>query len=142
MQKPIITILSLFLLTTFACDNSDTSLRNTRNDAINGVITYRDDSKIPPTSEMTIRLLELEADGSSKVIKELKMESGSSGRPFPFTLPYDKQAINKDKKYALDIDIDFIVANLYYTLEPIEVLSNGLKRDVTAILVKGPKPVD
>ncbi|GAB5551093.1 MAG: hypothetical protein Sapg2KO_06840 [Saprospiraceae bacterium] len=141
MQKPVTLILSLLLSTFFACSNSDTSLRNTRNDTITGMISYRDDSKIPGTSDIIIRLLEM-GDGENKVINEMTMKTGERGIPFPFALPFDKPSIEKDKKYALDIDIKFIQANLYYTLEPIEVLSNGLQRDVSVILVKGPKPQD
>ncbi|MEM6377638.1 MAG: YbaY family lipoprotein [Bacteroidota bacterium] len=138
MSKPLTFILSLFLMTVFACNNGDTTLRNTRNDAITGMISYRDSDKIPPTSVITLRLLELEGS-ENKIINEMTMESGGGGIPYPFSFPYDKSKIEDGKTYALDIDIDFITANLYYTLEPIEVLSNGLKRDVSVILVKGPK---
>lgn len=138
MSKSLSFIASVFLLTVFACNNGDTTLRNTRNDAITGMISYRDNNKIPPSSLITIRLLEM-GEAEPKIINEMTMESGGGGIPFPFTLPYDKSAIEENKKYALDIDIDFMVANLYYTLEPIEVLNNGLKRDVSVILVKGPK---
>lgn len=141
MQKPVTLILSLVLSTFFACTNSDTSLRNTRNDAITGMISYRDDSKIPSSGDIIIRLLEIGQE-ENKVINEMTMKANGNGKPFPFTLPYDKPSIEKGKTYALDIDIEFMVANLYYTLEPIEVLSNGLQRDVTVILVKGPKPQD
>lgn len=141
MQKLVILVLSLFLSTLFACNNGDSSLRNTRNDAITGMISYRDDSRIPNTGNIIIRLLEIGPE-ENKVVNEMTMQAGGRGIPFPFTLPYDKPSIEKGKTYALDIDIEFVGANLYYTLEPIEVLSNGLKRDVSIILVKGPKPQD
>lgn len=139
MQKPLIFVLVLLLSTFLACNNGDSSLRNTRNDAITGMISYRDDSKVPSSANIIMRLLEIGPD-ENKVINEMTMQAGNGGIPFSFTFPYDKPSIEKEKTYALDIDIEFMVANLYYTLEPIEVLSNGLKRDVSVILVKGPKP--
>jgi uncharacterized lipoprotein YbaY len=150
MKTQFLIALSLLVLALGACKSDAANTETTQKDAANteattadeitGIITYRDDGNIPSTADITIRLVDLSAE-DKKVVSETTFKTGSNGKPFSFTLPYDADAIEVGKIYGLDADINFMVASLYYTLEPVEVLNNGLKNEITMILVKGPKSV-
>jgi uncharacterized lipoprotein YbaY len=151
MNIRLIICVSLLALAFWGCNNDTPAATSNNNDApatasigsneITGVITYRDDSKLPSTTDVTIHLVDLSSE-DKQVISETTFKTGTNGKPFPFTLPYDAETIEAGKTYGLDANIDFITASLYYTLEPIEVLNNGVKNEVVMILVKGPKPVE
>jgi uncharacterized lipoprotein YbaY len=105
---------------------------------IKGVISHRSGETIPTGSLIEMRLLDI-TDEEPRVLDRMQFESQGQ-IPFSFSFPYQKSMIEKGRRYGLEADINFVTINLYYTLEPFEVLSNGLNTDVAMILVKGPKP--
>ena len=106
---------------------------------INGVISFRDDFKLPADVVVSVRLLDL-SNGEEKEMNKIQFQPNGQQIPLTFKISYLEKDIQKNGKYVLDAEINFSVANLYYTLEPYEVLNNGVKNDVVMILVKGPKP--
>lgn len=119
---------------------SDSSI----NDAmvtLRGAISYRDNNEIPPGSDIYVRLLDI-TNGLEKAteVNSISFEAGKGTIPFPFAIEYDPTKIEPGGKYALDAEIKYTSVNMYYTLEPIEVINSELKNDIAIILVKGPKP--
>ncbi|MEO0338317.1 MAG: YbaY family lipoprotein, partial [Bacteroidota bacterium] len=117
-------------------DNQETGAFDAK---IEGAVSYRDKSTIPPSSIIKVALLDLSA-GEPKVINQAEYRAGETSVPYAFSIPYNKSAINPEGTYALNGEISFAGQNLYYTLKPIEVINTTLKNNVALILVKGPKP--
>ena len=107
--------------------------------SINGVISYRDNFKLPTDAVVTVRLLDL-SNGEEKEMNKIQFQLNGQQIPLAFKIPYLETDIQKNGKYVLDAEINFLFANLYYTLEPYEVLNNRVKNNVAMILVKGQKP--
>lgn len=105
---------------------------------ITGMVSHRSGETIPPGSILEIRLLDI-TEEAPRMLDRIQMETKGQ-IPFRFSFPYQKKQIEEDRRYGLEADINFVDVNLYYTREPVEVLSNGLHKDLALILVKGPKP--
>ncbi len=139
MQKYIFIFLALILCST--CQSENQGAESQFDTKIEGAVSYRDKSSIPPSSIIKVELLDITA-GKQTVINQVEYRAGEASVPFAFSIPYEKASIKPDGVYALNGEITFAGRNLYYTLAPVEVINSSLKNNVALILVKGPKPTD
>ncbi|HKK73997.1 MAG TPA: YbaY family lipoprotein [Saprospiraceae bacterium] len=108
---------------------------------LQGTISHQDNGKtIPPSAYVFIQLVDI-TDGVEKaaLVEDYVYQAGQSEIPLPFNIRYDDEIIQPERKYGLQAEIKFTDLSLYYALEPVEVISNGVKRDIDLILAKGPK---
>jgi len=109
--------------------------------SIKGNIYFEDENTIPSSSVIIMQLLDI-TDGVEKAaqVKEYVFEAGKSFVPVPFHIAYSAEDILADRKYGLIAEIKFVNSSLYYSVEPVEVLSNGQTEEVSLTLLKGAKP--
>lgn len=109
--------------------------------SIKGDIYFEDENTIPSSSVVIMQLLDI-TDGVAKatLVKEYVFEAGKSFVPVPFHIGYKAEYIQADRKYGLIAEIKFVNSSLYYSTEPVEVLSNGQTEEVSLTLLKGAKP--
>ena len=108
--------------------------------AIAGAITFRDNSNIPPSCDIIVRLHDMTA--GSKIVRDTSFRTGKTNMPYSYVIGYNDSDIVKGNTYAITAVIEFSGVNMYYTLTPFEVINNGLKNELDMILVMGPKPID
>lgn len=142
-QAILFSVLMMVAFSACVRDNKDASAQVDTRASLKGAISYRDNFEIPETSDISVQLLDItEGLEQATIVGDTTFKAEKTTIPFPFVVRYDKDLIQPDRKYALNADISFVTVNLYYTLEPVEVLNAGPKNNVSMILVKGPKPAE
>lgn len=109
---------------------------------LQGTISHQDNGKtIPPSAYIFMGLVDI-TDGLEKatLLEEYVFEAGQSEIPIPFNIRYDEADIEPERKYGLQAEIKFTNLSLYHSPEPVDVLYNGVTKNITLILAKGPKP--
>lgn len=112
----------------------------TNQTTLQGVISHRDTSTIPPSANIFMQLIDI-TDGTEQatVVKEYVFEAGQSEIPIPFNILYREEDIQADRQYALQAEVKFTSLSLYRTASPVAVLNGNPTQNIALMLVKSTK---
>lgn len=112
----------------------------TNQTTLQGVISHRDTSSIPPSADIFMQLVDI-TDGveTATLVEDYVFEAGQSEIPIPFHIRYNEEDIQPDRKYALQAEVKFTSLSLYRTATPVAVLNGNPTQNIALMMVKSTK---
>jgi putative lipoprotein len=100
---------------------------------VTGSVTYRERIALPPTTVVTVRLVDVSrADAPSVLISEQVIRTEGRQVPFEFSLPYDASRIVASNTYAVQVRIEDAGKLLFITdtMYPVITRSAPVRVDI------------
>ncbi len=108
------------------------------NRSISGTVAYRERIALAPNSELTVELIQIDANGAEEdVIAQTTFSTGTRQVPITFELPYAQSSIENDANYAIRAELKSGNQLQFNTVEPQKIeLRRGNTNNVQIMLVK------
>jgi len=107
--------------------------------SIRGTVTYRERMALTPNSDLTVELLQIDANGAVQdVVAQTTFSTGTRQVPITFELPYAQTSIKNNLNYAVRAEIKTGDEVIFNSAEPqkIELRRNVNTNNVEIVLVK------
>ncbi|NTW03674.1 MAG: LPXTG cell wall anchor domain-containing protein [Oscillochloris sp.] len=93
---------------------------------ITGIVYLNDTAVLPSTALVIIQLADISQTGvPATVVTQRVFSTGGAQPPFSFTLPYDPELINANKRYSIQGNIYIAGQIVYTTTVPYPVITAG-----------------
>lgn len=102
--------------------------------AVSGVVSYRENKTIPPDTEIFVRLVDLNQTGEDRLISEVSFLASGQQIPIDFILPYEPEKLNENGNFALEGVMTYAGFKLFEEIQPVEVINNGNRRNVVLMM--------
>ena len=112
--------------------------QGTTDRSIRGTVTYRERIALQSDSDLTVELVQLDAQGNEEdVVAQTTFSTGTRQVPISFELPYAQSSIETNGNYAVRASISHSGETLFETAEPQAVNLGRASNNVQLVLVKG-----
>ncbi len=106
--------------------------------SVRGTVTYRERIALAPNSDLTVELVQIDANGVEEdVIAQTTFSTGTRQVPITFELPYAQSSVDNNANYALRAEIKTGNEVQFNTAEPQKIdLRRGNTNNVEIVLAK------
>lgn len=104
---------------------------------VSGTVTYRERIALPPTAELTVRLLDASRAGAAPAfLNDVTAAADGAQVPLAFAVPYDPATIAPQGAYVVEAEIVVGGVVRFRTAAPLPVLTRGAPAAGVEVLVR------